>query len=193
MRTLDALVAPAFAAHCDISVVTSDLHLFSLSNDLSVAIDSGVDDSLSAAIACRLNLIDRIGDLKEPARTLEEMSLKVGAESVAYHVAGIVVHHPRKLIYLICGQELSLIYKNPFRHIERLLKSIVHHIIEIGIGIYPLAFPLDSDAGTDYVFFLTRIHHRLQTHVCHAALLEIIGGGQKHGGLSRTHGAIAEI
>lgn len=153
MRTFDALVAPAFATYGDISVIASDLHLFSLSDDLSVAVDSGVDDSLSAAIACRLHFIDRVGDLKQPPRALEEMSLEVGAQSVAYHIAGIVVHNPCKLIYLIRCQELRLIYENPFRHVKCLLKSIVHHIIEIGIRIYPLAFPLDTDAGTDYVFF----------------------------------------
>ena len=48
-QTFDTFVGPAFSAYRHVSVVASDFNLCTLCDDLAFAVDTGVDDSLSAA------------------------------------------------------------------------------------------------------------------------------------------------
>ena len=193
MGLLDALIAPALTADSDIALIASDLYLLPLGDDASVAVDPRIDDGLAPAVARRLHLLYRIGDLEKTARPFEEASLEVGAETIAHDVASIVVHYLGKLIHLIFRQELSLIHKHPVGHGEGLLENILHHLVEVGLRIDPLALTLYADTGADHVFLLSRVYDRLEAHIGHAALLEVICCSEQHGGLCRPHGAIAKI
>jgi hypothetical protein len=48
---LDAFVAPTFAAYCDITVVTANLDLSALLDEVAVSVNAGIDDSFVSAVA----------------------------------------------------------------------------------------------------------------------------------------------
>lgn len=100
MCHLDALVAPALAAYGYVAVIASDLYLFTFGNYLTITVDSGIDYRLATTVARRFHFLDGIGYLKEATRTLEQARLEIGAQSVAYYVAAIVVDNACELINL---------------------------------------------------------------------------------------------
>lgn len=127
----DTLVSPALAADGDITVVTADLNLLTLFDEVAVAVDAGIDDGLVTTCACALDFIYSIGDLEKPSGTLEEMALEISAETVAYHVAAEIVNDPRELIYLIGGEKLCLVDKKPVDDCHRLAEKLLCHFVEV--------------------------------------------------------------
>ena len=174
---LDALVAPAFAAYCDIAIVAADLYHLSFGDDLAQRVHPRIDDSLTFAGAGRFNLVDRVGYLQKALRPLEEMGSEVGAESVAHHVAAIVIDDAGELIYLTAREELSLVDENPVFHHEGFLESGLGKLIEVGIGINPEATSLNAYSGADHIVAFAIVDDRFHAQVFHATFLKVVGSG----------------
>lgn len=61
----------AAVAHGDISIVAAQHHLCAFGNDMAIAIDTGIDGSLRAAVAHRLDLLDHVRQFHQPVRSRE--------------------------------------------------------------------------------------------------------------------------
>ena len=62
---LDATVAPATAAQGDILIVAADLDLVTVGDNISIAVDTRIDDGLAAARAGGFHLLDGVGKLQQ--------------------------------------------------------------------------------------------------------------------------------
>ncbi len=164
-----------------------------LVDEISVGIYSRIDNRLVPTGASRFYFINRIGDFKQPARTLEQMSLKIGTQSVTNHIASEIIHNTRKLVHLRGCEELRLVHKKPFHHRSDMLEIAPGKFIKVGIRIDPLAFPLDAYTRAYNILLVAGIDHRLHAQVTHPAFLEIISRCKKQCRLGRPHGAITEI
>ena len=121
------------------------------------------------------------------------MRAEVGAKAIAYHIDAIFIHHLGQLVHLLRGKELSLIDQYPFRTVGIVGGNSAHHLKEICVGINPGALALYANATADYIFIVAGVDHRLHAAVGYLALLEIICGGEKQGGLGASHRAVSEI
>ena len=65
LGTFDALVAPAAAAKCYVTIVTANLHLVTIGNDIALCVDTGIDTCFATTCTCRLYLLDRVCNLKQ--------------------------------------------------------------------------------------------------------------------------------
>lgn len=193
VSTLNALIAPAFAADGDIAVVAADFYLSTLGNYVAMRIDSRIYYSLPAAGASRFNLVDCIGNFKQTARAFEEMRLEVGAQTVANYIAAIFVDHTRELVDLLGCKELSLVDQNPLRQIKRLLKYIFDNGEEISVMVYPAALTLYAYAAAYHILVVTGIDNWFEAEIRHVSLFKIVGCSKKQSGLGAPHSAVTEI
>ena len=186
--------SPAFAAAGDVAFVAADFHLLPFGQDFAVGIDAGIDDGFSSAGACGFHFIDSVGHFKEAAGTLEEVSLKVGAQAVADDVDAEVVDDSGELVDLRSGEELGLIDENPARGVVgREPDEVANHYIEVGVGLNPGAFALDTDSAADDVAVIAGVDDRFHAEILQTSFLEVIGGSEQQGGFSGAHGAVSEI
>ena len=57
----DAFIAPTLATNGHISVIAADFDLCAFLDKIAVAVDTGIDNSLVAAVACRFYFVDCVG------------------------------------------------------------------------------------------------------------------------------------
>lgn len=143
---LDAFVAPALAAHRYVTVVASDFHLGPIFNKVAVGVYSCVDDGFLPAVTCGLYLINGIGKLEQAPRALEEVAFEICAQTVAYHVATVIIYYTRELVNLFALKELGLVDKKPVNHRHLGLKHFLGEHVKVSIRQNPPAFTLDADA-----------------------------------------------
>ena len=60
--------------------------LVTVGDDVTLGVDSGIDDGLTATGAGRFDFLDGIGELHQSPGTLKQMGLEVGPQAVAHHV-----------------------------------------------------------------------------------------------------------
>lgn len=190
---LKAAAVPAVSAQSHILVVATDFHLVSVGDDAALVVDAGIYYGLAPAGAGRFDFVDGIGNLKEALGAFKKVGAEVGAETVAHHVAAIVIDDTRELIYLTARQELSLIDENPVFHHESFLESGLGKLIEVGIGINPEATSLNSYSGAYHIVAFAIVDDWFHAQVFHATFLKVVGSGQKQGCFSRAHCSVAEV
>jgi len=66
-------------------------------------------------------------------------------------------------------------------------------LIKVAIRVHPFALTLYADTAPDNVARLTRIGGRLEAEIGNPPLFKVVGVGEKHRRLGRTHGAVTEI
>ena len=140
-------------------------------------VDASINNGLAPAGAGRFDFVDGIGNLKEALGAFKEVGTEVGAESVAHHVAAIVIDDAGELIYLTAREELSLVDENPVFHHEGFLESGLGKLIEVGIGINPEATSLNAYSGADHIVAFMIVDHRFHAQVFHATFLKVVGSG----------------
>lgn len=64
-------------AHGDIAVISPKHHLRSLGDDMSVAVDPGIDGSFCTAVANGLDLLNGVRHLHQPQTAGEQLGLKI--------------------------------------------------------------------------------------------------------------------
>ena len=79
--------------------------MVSVGDDAALVVDAGIYYGLAPAGAGRFDFVDGIGNLKEALGAFKEVGAEVGAESVAHHVAAIVIDDAGELIYLTAREE----------------------------------------------------------------------------------------
>ena len=99
-------------AHCYISVISAEQHLTSRGNDVAVLVKTCVYYRLRAAVAYRFDLGYRVCRFKKAQASGEQMRHKVRAQSEAQNGYVALVHYFPQLIYLLRGEELTLIGYN---------------------------------------------------------------------------------
>lgn len=122
------------------------------------------------------------------------MSLKVSAQTVADDVDAEVVDDSGELVDLLGGEELGLVDEDPARGVVgRESDEVANHDIEVGVGLNPGAFALDTDSAADDVAVVASVDDRFHAEILQTSFLEVIGGSEQQGGFSGAHGAVSEI
>lgn len=192
MLALAAAFCPTAAAHRHVAVVATDFYLVTVHHHVALAVDARIDDGLAAARTGRLHLVDGVGNLKEPAGTVEKMTLEVGAQAVAHDVDSEIVDNAGQLVHLVGMEKLRLVDEYPFLQpfgFEYFRQVLIH----VGFRINPFTPPFDADARADDAVLLSVVDDGFHAEILHAALFEIVGGGEEHGRFGRAHGSVAEI
>lgn len=158
-RLLYPLVAPTFAAYCNIAVVATDFNLRTFFNYIAGRVDAGVHYSFVSAIAGRFYLVYGVGDFEKTTRAFKEICLEVGTQTVADYIAPQIVNYTRQLIHLGCREELSLIDKIPVDQPVFFAVDSARHIVEIGVVVNPSALPFYPYARTYYITLFARVHN----------------------------------
>lgn len=103
---------PAFVAHRNVEIVATEEKLVARGNYIHIRVKTSVDNRLRAAGANSLDLGYRVGKLKEPSATREEMTEEVGTKSEAKHGDITIVYDFAQSVNVRLCQELTFINYN---------------------------------------------------------------------------------
>ena len=96
-------------AHSNVRIVAADKSLSAVGQYATVGINAGVDYRFFTALAYSLYLGDRVGYLKQPSASLEQMRKEVCAKPEAQHGHVALVNYAAELVDLLGSKELTLV------------------------------------------------------------------------------------
>ena len=176
-------------AHSDVGIIATDQYLATGSNDVTIAIDTGVYDCLVAAGADGFDLCYGVGNLKEAQATGEEVSQKVSTQTEAHDGNIVYVNDSAQLIDLFGGEELALIGNDGIAILVICLKEGV----DIGIGGDDVGNGFKTDARANDVCTVAVVDRGLDEPNFHITFLIIETGNEGIRGLGRAHCTVFEI
>lgn len=169
---------PAFMAKRDIAFVAAEKHLLAVGDYPALGVDTGVDYRLRAAGADRLDLGDRIRDLKESRAAREHVRQEIRAKPEAEHGDIPEIHYLPELVDMLGREKLALVGDY---HVDAL--ALVEQLADIVPGRDRESVRLQPDAGPYARFSVAVVGRRLDEPDLHTAFLVIELRYQRVGGL----------
>ena len=128
-------------AHGNIAVVAAQHHLCALGDDVTGAVNAGVDGGFGTAVADGFDFLDGVCHFHQPQAAGEQLGLEIRPQTEAHHRDIVFIHNAAQLVDLRRGEELAFVHNNYIAFAQPLLPEQRLQIPLRGNGLLAVIVP----------------------------------------------------